>query len=145
MPLRPEIEDTVESLFGRTLFFDWPNQRRLTTWRNKAQQASAERAGFAFHGYAQTKLSGIITDLTCLIHQAAPRAAAEADVETALWRHLAANGLDRLSALRGGATPEAIAFFRTHDLAFRIRRLKLSRPAPDARLGRRRSGRACFA
>ncbi|OYW49662.1 MAG: patatin [Novosphingobium sp. 28-62-57] len=123
--LRPEIEETVETLFGRTLFFDWPNQRRLTAWRNKAQQAAAERAGFAFHGYAQTKLSGIVADLACLIHQAAPQSATEAEVEAALWRHLAANGLDRLSALRGGATPEAVAFFRTHDLSFRIRRLKL--------------------
>lgn len=123
--LRPEIEETVESLFGRTLFFDWPNQRRLTAWRNKAQQAAAERAGFAFHGYAQTKLSGIVADLACLIQQASPQSATEADVEQALWRHLAENGLDRLSALRGGATPEAVAFFRTHDLSFRIRRLKL--------------------
>ncbi|MFY7836951.1 MAG: patatin-like protein [Novosphingobium sp.] len=123
--LRPEIEDTVEALFGRTLFFDWPNQRRLTTWRNKAQQSAAERAGFAFHGYAQTKLSGIVSDLACLIYQAAPHAASEGDVEAALWQHLAVNGLDRLSALRGGATPEAVVFFRTHDLSFRIRRLKL--------------------
>ena len=124
--LRPEIEETVEALFGRTLFFDHPNPRRLTSWRNKAQQAAAERAGFAFHGYAQTKLSGIVAELACLIHEAAPQAASESDVEAALWRHLAANGLDRLSAPRGGgATDEAIAFFRTHDLAFRIRRLKL--------------------
>ena len=30
-----------------------------------------------------------------------------------------------LSSLRGGATPKAIAFFRAHDLGFRIRRLRL--------------------
>lgn len=124
--LRPEIEQTVEALFGHTLFFDRPNQRRLTAWRNKAQQAAAERAGFAFHGYAQTKLAGIVADLAALIHEAAPEAATVSKVEAALWEHLTATGLDRLSALRGGgATDAAIIFFRTHDLAFRIRRLKL--------------------
>jgi patatin-related protein len=35
------------------------------------------------------------------------------------------HGLDRLTALRGAATPQAVAFFRTYDLAFRIRRLRL--------------------
>lgn len=123
--LRPEIEETVEGLFGRTLFFDHPNQRRLTAWRNKAQQAAAERAGYAFHGYAQTKLAGIVTDLAAMIHEAAPAAASLDKVEAALWDHLASTGLDRLSALRGGATDKAIVFFRTHDLSFRIRRLKL--------------------
>ncbi|MFN3424641.1 MAG: patatin-like protein [Novosphingobium meiothermophilum] len=123
--LRPEIEETVEHLFGRTLFFDHPNQRRLTAWRNKAQQAAAERAGFAFHGYAQTKLSGIVAELAALIREAAPQGATEAEIESALWEHLSRHGLDRLSALRGGATHEAIIFFRTHDISFRIRRLKL--------------------
>lgn len=123
--LRPEIEETVENLFGRTLFFDSPSPRRLTAWRHKAQQNSAERAGFAFHSYAQVKLAGIVTDLADLICQAAPDAAPPELVEAALWAHLAENGLDRLSALRGGATEPAIAFFRTHDLSYRIRRLKL--------------------
>ncbi len=123
--LRPEIEEAVEGLFGHTLFFDRPSTRRLTAWRNKAQQAAAERAGFAFHGYAQTKLAGIVAELAELIHQAAPQAAPATHVEAALWAHLAQNGMDRLSALRGGATEQAAIFFRTHDLAYRIRRLKL--------------------
>ncbi|KPF91159.1 patatin [Novosphingobium sp. AAP83] len=123
--LRPEIEEAVEHLFGHTLFFDRPSARRLTAWRNKAQQTAAERAGFAFHSYAQTKLSGIITSLAELIYEAAPQAASAAKVETVLWAHLAQNGMDHLSALRGGATDQAILFFRTHDIAFRIRRLKL--------------------
>lgn len=123
--LRPEIEEAVEGLFGLTLFFDRPSTRRLTGWRNKAQQAAAERAGYAFHGYAQTKLVGIVTDLAGLIHDAAPQAATTDQVEAALWSHLAQGGMDRLSALRGGATDQAAVFFRTHDLAYRIRRLKL--------------------
>ncbi|WP_408587826.1 patatin-like protein [Novosphingobium sp.] len=123
--LRPEIEDAVEKLFGYTLFFDSPTLKRLTGWRNKAQQAAAEQAGFAFHGYAQVKLAGIVSDLAELVCEAAPDAATRPAVESALWRHLSAQGLDHLAELRGGARADAIAFFRSHDLSFRIRRLKL--------------------
>ena len=123
--LRPEIEEIVETLFGHTLFFDHPSPRRLTSWRSKAQQAAAERAGFTFHSYAQTKLAGIVSNIAELIHDAAPQAASAGKIEAALWAHLGQTGLDHLSALRGGATEQAIAFFRTHDIAFRIRRLKL--------------------
>ena len=123
--LQPEIEEAVEKLFGYTLFFDHPNQKRLTAWRAKAQQAASEQAGFAFHGYAQVKLAGIVAGLAQTIAEAAPQAAPRNAVEAALWAHLGASGLDRLASLRGGATDAAIAFFRTHDVAFRIRRLKL--------------------
>lgn len=123
--LRPEIEETVGKLFGHTIFFDRPTEKRLTAWRARAQQAAAEQAGFAFHGYAQVKLAGVVSDLAEVIAEAAPAAASRADVEAALWAHLPSVGLDRLAALRGGATAEAIAFFRAHDLGFRIRRLKL--------------------
>lgn len=123
--LRSEIDAAVERLFGYTFFFDQPNLKRLTAWRAKAQQAAAEQAGFAFHGYAQVKLAGVVTALAGVIEEALidppPRGAVEAE----LWAHLAALGFDRLALAKGGATAEAIAFFRAHDLGFRIRRLKL--------------------
>lgn len=123
--LRPEIDETVEKLFGRTFFFDRPTATRLTNWRNKAQQAAAEQAGFAFHSYAQVKIGGVIRDLAALIVEAAEDHLRVDDAEGALWRHLEATGLSRLAAERGGATEAAIAFFRAHDIGFRIRRLKL--------------------
>jgi hypothetical protein len=61
--LRPEVEEAVEKLFGHTLFLDKPTVARLTAWRTKAQQAAAERAGFAFHAYAQVKFAGVIDAL----------------------------------------------------------------------------------
>jgi patatin-related protein len=122
--LQGEIEETVAKLFGHTLFFDWPSAKRLIGWRAKAQQAAAEQAGYAFHGYAQVKLAGIVGDLAQVIAQALPADDNEG-VEDALWRHLAQQGLDRLSARGAGASAAAIAFFRAHDLSFRIRRLKL--------------------
>lgn len=123
--LRGEIDAAVERLFGYTFFFDHPNLKRLTAWRAKAQQAAAEQAGFAFHGYAQVKLAGVVTSLAKVIEEAMIEAPPRGAVEAELWAHLATLGFDRLAQERGGATSEAIAFFRAHDLAFRIRRLKL--------------------
>ncbi len=125
--LRPEVEDAVDKLFGRTLFLDRPTPKRLKNWRQKAQQAAAERAGYAFQSYAQVKLAGIVSRLARLIHLAAPQLGMPDDqpIEAALRRELSRRGLDSLSAPSGGAHDAAIDFFRTHDIGFRIRRLRL--------------------
>jgi patatin-related protein len=123
--LRPEIEDAVQKLFGRTLFFDKPTAKRLGAWRAKAQRAAWEQAGFAYHGYSQVKFAGIVDMLARTVAEAAPYVGSRQRITDALAGHLAASGLDRLSALRGGASEQAIALFREHDLAFRIRRLRL--------------------
>lgn len=123
--LRPEVEAEVERLFGRTLLFDWPNRRRLAAWRRKAQDAAARGAGFAYHGYAQIKFRSIVQDLAQTIHAAAPEvASAPAAIERHLHVWLATQGFDHLATVRGGATPGTVAFFRDHDLGFRIRRLR---------------------
>ena len=125
--LRPEVEEAVEQLFGYTLFLDRPTAKRLTGWRAKAQQAAAEKAGFAFHSYAQVKASGIVEMLAGIILTAHPDpvSLSRDSLLARLWEHFRSQGLDRLSSLRGGATPQAIAFFRAHDIGFRIRRLRL--------------------
>ena len=123
--LRPEIEEAVEKLFGRTLFLDSPTPKRLSAWRAKAQQAAWEQAGFAYHGYSQVKFAGIVAMLARTIAEAAPRLGPRRLISDAIAEHLASQGLDRMSALRGGASPQAVALFREHDLAFRIRRLRL--------------------
>lgn len=40
LALRPEIEETVDRLFGNTFFLDRPTPKRLAAWRNKAQLAA---------------------------------------------------------------------------------------------------------
>lgn len=124
---RLEVEEAVENLFGRTLFFDRPSVKRLTRWRAKAQQAAAENAGFAFNTYGQVKLENILTKLAETIMTAAPDLMlSHADpIADALAAHLANSGLDRVASLRGGATALAVAFFRHQDIGFRIRRLRL--------------------
>lgn len=125
--LRPEIEETVEKLFGGTFFLDRPTPKRLAAWRTKAQFAAFEQAGFAYHGYAQVKFSGIAMMLSRMILEAAPELdlPSPEPVRARLIAHLAANGLDRARALRDAHSPAMIEFFRTHDIAFRIRRLRL--------------------
>ena len=125
--LRPEVDAAVEKLFGRTLFLDRPTPARLKNWRQKAQQAAAERAGYAFHAYAQAKFTGIVGRLARLTLQSAPKLGLDdpAPIESVLRQELMRRGLDTLSAPSGGASADAIAFFREHDIGFRIRRLRL--------------------
>ncbi|MCZ8323780.1 MAG: patatin-like protein [Sphingomonadaceae bacterium] len=124
--LRPEVEAEVERLFGRKLLFEQRSLRDLTAWREKAQAAAAERAGYAYHGYGQVKFGAIVRDLADTIEAAAPDALPGGS--EAIVRHLtgwlATCGLDHLATLKGGATAEAVAFFREHDLGYRIRRLR---------------------
>jgi len=123
--LRPDIEANVARLFGHTLFFESPSRARLTTWRAKAQQAAAVGAGYAYHGYARVKLDAIIADLALIIAEAAPEAGGADAIALVLTRHVVAHGLGRLVTDKGDASAAAIAFFRAHDIGFRIRRLKL--------------------
>lgn len=125
--LRPEVEAAVEALFGRTLFFDRPTPKRLQAWRQRAQQAAAVSAGYTFQAYAQVKISVIVARLARLIHASSGGLALPdpAPIEAALREELSRRGLDSLSAPGGGAHAQAIAFFRAHDIGFRIRRLRL--------------------
>ena len=125
--LRPEVEETVGKLFGRTLFFDRPTASRLAAWRAKAHEAASVQSGFAYHAYAQVKVTGIVKALAETVCRAAPQLAMATpdSVAARIAAHLETNGLDRLTDLRGRASDAAIAFFLNHDLAFRVRRLRL--------------------
>lgn len=125
--LRPQVDATVQKLFGRTLFLDRPTAKRLRTWRQRAQEAAAEQAGYAFEAYSQAKMAGIVSRLAVLLCEAAPRLgiADQVAVEEALRQELSRRGLDTLSPGGGALKPEAITFLRAHDIAFRIRRLRL--------------------
>jgi patatin-related protein len=125
--LRPEVEGAVEKLFGLTLFLDRPTPKRLAAWRLKAQQAAADRAGYAFQTYAQEKVAGILEALAAIVLAAAPGLMLHdsAPIVEQLRRELDRRGLFSLAAPGGGLSEDAIAFLRSHDLAFRIRRLRL--------------------
>ena len=124
--LRTEVEETVSKLFGYTLFLDSPTPRRLTAWRNKAQGRAAHMAGFAYASYGQLKMASIVEDIIYTLRRAftGPKALYAERLRDAIREEFVRTGLDRLSAKGGGASDEAIAFFREHDLGFRIRRLR---------------------
>lgn len=125
--MRPDIDRAVEKLFGRTFFLDSPTSRRLLAWRAKAQQAAAKNAGYAFQSYSQSKFSTIIERLAKIALMAAPQLGLPdtAPIEIAFRAELAHRGMESLSDPGGGANEQAIAFFRAHDMGFRVRRLRL--------------------
>ncbi|WP_422058978.1 patatin-like protein [Sphingopyxis sp.] len=125
--MKVEVEEQVAALFGSTFFLDTPTPARLQKWRAKAQKQASARAGFAYAPYGHLKLSAVVEELIGAIDRLAPP---EGDIHrrnrrSALWEEIRARGLDRLSGKRGlGASDDAVVFFRTHDLGFRIRRLR---------------------
>lgn len=126
MELQGDIDRAVERLFGYTFLLDRPTPKRLAGWRSKAQQAAAERAGYAFGAYALTKFDAILEQLARLTLKAAGQPLADPQpLVNALRSELEARGLGMLTDAGGGATQGAIAFFRAHDTGFRVRRLQL--------------------
>ncbi len=126
MDLQPDIDRAVERLFGYTFLLDRPTPKRLASWRAKAQQAAAERAGYAFGAYALTKFENILDQLASLTLKAAGQPMADAGPLAEAFRcELEARGLGRLTSADGGATGPAIGFFRAHDTGFRVRRLEM--------------------
>jgi patatin-related protein len=148
--MKVEVEEQVAALFGTTFFLDTPTPARLQKWRAKAQEQAAARAGFAFAPYGHLKLSAVIEDLARLIDRLRPAEGAihRANRRVALWDEVRARGLDRISGKKGaGASGDAIVFFRTHDLGFRIRRLRFLARELDTAVEARRDARdpACDA
>ncbi|HWL47447.1 MAG TPA: patatin-like protein [Sphingomonadaceae bacterium] len=124
--LRPEVEETIEALFGRTLFLDNPTPARLAAWRAKAQAAAARQAGYAYAAYGYLKLATVFEDLVNTLrrtgagdrHDTAP-------IRAALRTHAIAAGLGDPGACSAtGASDTVILFLRKHDVPFRIRRLR---------------------
>ena len=123
----PDIDRTVDRTLGRTLFLSRPTARRLAQWRARLQQRAARAAGFAYPPYGQLKYAGIVDDLAALLGALSGKATAhDRDlIRQALHGALHEHGVDSFG--RGtpdGAGEALIAFYRAHDVAFRIRRLR---------------------
>ncbi|WP_156678667.1 patatin-like protein [Sphingomonas profundi] len=124
--IRPEVEAAIESLFGYTFFLDRPTPARLAGWRAKAGDAAAKAAGYAYASYGHLKLSNVVDEAAELLAALAggERPSVEA-VRAAIWGHLRGAGFTAPGALSsGGAIEPVVLFFRQHDLAFRVRRLR---------------------
>ncbi|MEE9433576.1 MAG: patatin-like protein [Sphingorhabdus sp.] len=125
--LHSEVERTVETLVGKTLFLSRPTPARLEKWRGTAQAKGAKAAGYSYPAYGHLKLAEIIDDIARTARRACPQAGNDytTNVREAVWSELRRRGLDHMADAKGlGATKEAIAFFRLQDVRFRIRRLR---------------------
>ena len=142
--MKVEVEEQVAALFGTTFFLDTPTVARLGKWRAKAQEQAAARAGFAYAPYGHLKLSAVIEELVGMVDRLSPPEGAvhRSNRRHAIWEEVRARGLDRISGRKGaGASGDAIAFFRTHDLGFRVRRLRFMARELDTVIGARSEGR----
>ncbi|MBK5264535.1 MAG: patatin-like protein [Alphaproteobacteria bacterium] len=125
--LRPEIEETVDALFGNVFFLDRPTPVRLAAWRAKAQERAARQSGFAYPAYGHLKLSGVVEDIASLLFRLGGDGSSSQReaYRVVIWKDMREQGLDRIGEkANAGASEPVIAFFRNHDLGFRIRRLR---------------------
>jgi patatin-related protein len=129
--LRGEVEAAIQKAFGHTLFLNSPTPARLAAWRRKAQVAAIARSGLSWHGYARLKYEGIVDALATTITSAVPTLGPPAfdAVRACLAAHLAHQGAEPDHLSRNGRRHHeadgVVKFLRDHDLAFRIRRLRL--------------------
>jgi patatin-related protein len=125
--LRNEVETTVEALLGKTWFLSQPTAVRMQKWRQSAQEKAILAAGFSYRAYGHLKLAGVVDDIVATARRSLPDAnnGFFRNLRTALWSEIRTRGLDSMPHDSGKqATKQSIAFFGTHDLRFRIRRLR---------------------
>ncbi len=125
--LRVEIERNIETMLGKTWFLTKPTPDRLSKWRGIANQKGAQAAGFSYPAYGHLKMVGVVDDMVASARRALPNMANAYfhDLRVALWDELRKRGLDAMTSLTGkGASANSIAFFQSHDVRYRIRRLR---------------------
>ena len=125
--LRPDIDRTVDRTVGRTLFLTRPSARRLAYLRSKLQQKASRAAGFAYPAYGYLKYAGIVDELADLLRALGSdqQALDREGIRQILRDQLHAAGIDRMGhGTSDGASAALIAFYRSHDIAFRVRRLR---------------------
>jgi patatin-related protein len=124
--LRSEVENTVETLLGKTWFLTQPTASRMQKWRQSAQEKAIVAAGFGYRAYNHLKIAGVVDDIIATARRSLPDASATffRDLRAALWTEVGGRDLDLMPPHKGKATASQIAFFRAHDLRFRIRRLR---------------------
>ncbi|MCD2324895.1 patatin-like protein [Sphingomonas sp. IC-56] len=126
--IRAEVEAQVEALFGYTLWLDYPTPKRIAAWRRRAQVAAAAKAGYGHTAYGLLKVEGTIDRLARLIYTIGDRHEPDRlrEIRTAIAGAVRERGADRFGAMiSNGANPQTLDFLRSHDLGFRIRRLRL--------------------
>ena len=94
--LRPDVETSVEHLFGRTLFLDRPTASRLATWRARAGERAGRDAGHSYVAYREIVRAGIADTLD----HATPQRIIAPELRIELTRRGDLSSLDLRSRIR---------------------------------------------
>ncbi len=118
------VDAAIESALGMRIFLFRLTTARLASWRSRLQSEAAARAGFAYAAYGQLKVAQIVEAVS---ERLASLGGGNLEaVRTAIWAEVRQRGfVSAAEALaRGGAASDYVAFLRSFDLEFRIRRLR---------------------
>jgi patatin-related protein len=125
--LRPEVEEMIEAMLGRTWFLSKPTPERMLKWRIKMLEKAVASSGYSYPAYAHLRLAGLLDDIVATARRAAPDCGDEhfATLRDAVWGEICARDLDRITSDKGKVMARpSIRFFRQQDVRFRIRRLR---------------------
>ncbi len=125
--LEVEVEQMIETMLGKTWFLSKPTPERLRKWRLTMLEKSADATGYSYPAYAHLRLMGVLDELVATARRVWPDGGQDhfRQLRGALWAEICSRGLDRMTGPKGKvAAASSIAFFRDHDVRFRIRRLR---------------------
>lgn len=133
--IQPEVEDSVRMALGADVLNTCPDGMQMAAWRHASHHAAMDQAGFAYQAYARMKLEITLDALAdVLAHDGTGRDDTRRDaIRAALGRWAQANLRPR--GTDGQAiSSEMLAFLRSHDAGFRLRRMRhLIRRLEEAR------------
>lgn len=118
--IQPEVEASVRLALGNDVLDTCPDGAQIAAWRYASHMAAMEQAGFAYQAYARMKME---FTLDALARTLAQEGQAYDPIRSALGRW--AHGNLRMKGTDGQAiSSEMLAFLRSHDAAFRLRRMR---------------------
>jgi patatin-related protein len=125
--LRPEVEEMIEAMLGRTWFLSKPTPERMVKWRISMLEKAVAASGYSYPAYAHLRLAGLLDDIVATARRIWPEGgeAHAAALREAVWGEICARDLDRITSAKGKVMARPIIrFFRKQDVRFRIRRLR---------------------
>ncbi len=122
--MAPHVDASIERALGARVFLFKVTPERLAEWRSRLQSEAARGSGFVYAAYGQLKIAQIIEALAVRLANCGGQPVAV--VRAALAETVRKRGFDHPSQAlaRDGATSDYVAFLRSFDLEFRIRRLR---------------------
>jgi patatin-related protein len=122
---RPQVAEQVEGIIG-TWTTRWPTKRKMSRWREQANENAVVNSGFAFESYFRLKILNVVKHLEELLASLGGGGASDIDEDliearVSAWALL---GLDALRSDAEGTRRRDIEFLRSFDVDYRVRRLR---------------------